>query len=630
MIELTELESKHPELVTQDSPTQRVGAPILSQFSTVAHKIPMLSLGNAFTDENLIAFDEKLRELVGGVTKYCCEPKLDGLALSLIYENGLLVQAATRGDGSTGEDVTLNVKTIRCIPLKLAGDNVPDLIEIRGEIFMMKSAFKKMNDALEQAGSKTFVNARNAAAGSLRQLDSKVTATRPLSFYAYSVHELGEELPSDSHYGRLCPLRDWGLPVSDETELVDGIEGVLRYKDQLQAKRDSLPFEIDGSVFKVDDLRLQEEAGFIARSPRWATAFKYPSEERMTLLEGVSFQVGMTGAVTPVGKLRTVFVGGVNVSSASLHNADEIARLGVKKGDYVVVTRAGDVVPQIVRTVFDKRGADVEDIVFPENCPACGSELEDVEGEAVIRCNAGIRCSGQLKGSVKHFSSKKALNVDGLGVKLVDRLVDANFVKSPNCLFSLTEKKLCTLERMGAKSAQKLIKSLESAKHTTLARFIYSLSIREVGESTSEKLAAHFKTLDAVMAASVEDLQCVDDVGDVVSAYIKAFFGGEENLALIKELTEGAGIHWDEFVEDDPNASKPLEGKIVLTGSLSVLGRVEAKEALVKLGARVTGSVSKKTDFLFAGENAGSKLDKASDLGVAIKTEQDLLDLINS
>ncbi len=629
MIELGELESQYPSLVTPESPTQRVGAPTLDEFPQAVHEIPMLSLDNAFSDADLLAFDKKLRGLVGGFDEYCCEPKLDGLALSLIYEAGVLVRAATRGDGKAGEDVTLNAKTIRCIPLKLTGSNIPARVEIRGEVFMMKAAFENMNSELRSKGLKTFVNARNAAAGSLRQLSSQVTASRPLSFYAYSVHVLEGESLGDSHYEGFACLRDWGMPVSSEVKLVDSIEKVVHYQESLLKKRNGLPYEIDGAVIKLDSVELQEEAGYVARSPRWATAFKYPAEEKVTVLEDVVFQVGMSGAVTPVGKLKPVFVGGVTVSSVTLHNADEIERLGVMCGDHVVVRRAGDVIPQLVSTILESRSETAVPIEFPSECPSCGSELENVETEAVVRCNAGMSCVAQRKGLLEHFCSKKGMNMDGVGEKLIGQLVDAGHVNSPVCLFNLTMGKLCELERVGQKSAQNALDAIEKSKHTTLSRFVYSLGIREVGESTSEKLAVHFKTIDAIIGATQLELIEVQDVGDVVAKHICDFFNNVENVSTIKALI-GLGIHWDDIEEDDPTMAKPLEGKtVVLTGSLSSLSRSDAKAALVKLGAKVSGSISKKTDILFAGEKAGSKLQKASDLGVEVRTEDDLLLLMS-
>ncbi len=631
MRELLEIEAQHPDLVTVDSPSQRVGGKPLSEFSQVTHEVPMLSLDNAFDDSELDSFHKRAQDRIGGesIKQYCCEPKLDGLAVSLLYENGILVQAATRGDGTTGENITENVRTINAIPLKLRGDDWPARLEVRGEVFMPKAGFEKLNELARQKGEKVFVNPRNAAAGSLRQLDSRITASRPLSFYAYSVGVVqGADLAA-SHYERFLQIKSWGLPMCPETKRVDSLADVKTYYQDILKRRDALPYEIDGVVIKIDDIAVQERLGFVARAPRWAIAYKFPAQEEITTLNEVEFQVGRTGAITPVAKLEPVFVGGVTVSNATLHNADEIERLQVKIGDQVVIRRAGDVIPQVVSVIKERRPETARDIIFPTQCPVCGSHVERIEGEAVTRCTGGLVCQAQRKQALKHFVSRKALDVDGLGDKVIEQLVDREMVETPADLFKLSAGVLTVLERMGPKSAQNIVNALEKSKLTTLPRFLYSLGIREVGEATAANLAQHFKSLEAIQAATEEQLIAVQDIGVVVAKHITTFFEEEKNQAVVQDLLV-QGIHWPEVSAPEQGAELPLEGKtVVLTGTLSQLGRTEAKEALQSLGAKVTGSVSKKTDILFAGENAGSKLAKAQELGIEIKTEQDLLELIN-
>ncbi|WP_159738158.1 NAD-dependent DNA ligase LigA [Vibrio atypicus] len=630
MRELLSLEEEHPELVSVDSPSQRVGGMPLDGFGSVAHEIPMLSLDNAFDDSELDAFHKRMSDRIPSATfdVFCCEPKLDGLAVSLLYENGVLVQAATRGDGATGENITENVRTIKAIPLKLQGEGWPQRIEVRGEVFMPKAGFDKLNEMALKKGDKVFVNPRNAAAGSLRQLDSRITATRPLSFYAYSVGVVeGAEL-SESHYERFLQLKTWGLPMCPETRRVQNLSEVKAYYQDILTRRDELAYEIDGVVIKVDAIALQEQLGFVARAPRWAIAYKFPAQEEMTVLNDVEFQVGRTGAITPVAKLEPVFVGGVTVSNATLHNADEIERLGVMVGDHVVVRRAGDVIPQIVSVVQDRRPETAREIVFPAQCPVCLSQVERIEGEAVARCSGGLVCQAQRKEALKHFVSRKALDVDGLGVKVIEQLVDKEMVETPADLFKLSAGIITVLDRMGPKSAQNVVDALVKAKETTLPRFLYSLGIREVGEATAANLAQHFKTLDAVTRATHEELIEVSDIGGIVASHITAFFAQERNQRVVDDLIE-QGVNWPDIQEKDEATPQPLAGKtVVLTGSLSQLSRGDAKAALQDLGAKVTGSVSKKTDILFSGENAGSKLAKAQDLGIEIRTEQDLIDLL--
>ncbi len=627
---LLALEAEHPELVTIESPSQRVGGQALDGFTSVQHEQPMLSLDNAFSDDDLASFEKRLldRAAIAKVPAYCCEPKLDGLAVSLLYENGVLVQAATRGDGTTGENITQNVRTIAAIPLKLQGNDYPARIEIRGEVFMPKAGFDAMNQRALERGEKAFANPRNAAAGSLRQLDSKITASRPLSFYAYAVGIVeGATLP-DSHHERFLQIKKWGMPVSPLTQKLDSMEGVQQYHKDILAQRDDLDYEIDGVVIKVDDIALQQQLGFVARAPRWAIAFKFPAQEELTVLNDVEFQVGRTGAITPVAKLEPVFVGGVTVSNATLHNADEIQRLGVMIGDTVIIRRAGDVIPQITNVVFERRPEDARAIEYPTRCPVCDSEAERLEGEAVTRCTGGLVCQAQRKEALKHFVSRKALDVDGLGDKVIEQLVDRELVENPAQLFSLSAGLITMLDRMGPKSAQNVVNALNASKQTTLPRFLYSLGIREVGEATAANLAQHFKTLEAIQAATTEQLIEVQDVGEIVAKHIVHFFAQDKNQQVIAQLVE-AGIHWPAIEARAESGSLPLDGKVVvLTGSLSQLTRSEAKEALQNLGAKVTGSVSKKTDILFAGANAGSKLAKAQDLDVEIRDEQALVDLM--
>ncbi|EOI3462764.1 NAD-dependent DNA ligase LigA [Cronobacter dublinensis] len=630
--ELRALEEAHPELVTPDSPTQRVGAAPLTEFSQVRHEVPMLSLDNVFDEASFLAFNKRVKDRLKSTDAlvYCCELKLDGLAVSLLYENGLLVRAATRGDGTTGEDITLNVRTIRAIPLKLRGDNIPARLEVRGEVFLPQAGFEKINEEARRTGGKVFANPRNAAAGSLRQLDPRVTAKRPLTFFCYGVGLLeGGELPR-SHMGRLQQFKDWGLPVSDRIRLVEMPEDVLAFYHQVETDRPTLGFDIDGVVIKVDSLELQEQLGFVARAPRWAVAFKFPAQEQMTTVRDVEFQVGRTGAITPVARLEPVQVAGVLVSNATLHNADEIARLGLRIGDKVVIRRAGDVIPQVVNVVLSERPEETRPVVFPAQCPVCGSDVERVEGEAVTRCTGGLICGAQRKEALKHFVSRRAMDVDGMGDKIIDQLVEKEYVHTPADLFRLTAGKLTGLDRMGPKSAQNVVNALENAKETTFARFLYALGIREVGEATAAGLAAHFGTLEALINASIDDLQNVPDVGIVVATHVFNFFEEESNRAVIRDLTENVGIHWPApQVVKAEEIDSPFAGKtVVLTGTLSQMSRDDAKARLAALGAKVSGSVSKKTDLLIAGEAAGSKLAKAQELGIEVIDEAEMLRLL--
>lgn len=630
MRELSALEQANPEFQSPDSPTQKVGGAALDKFEQVTHQVPMLSLDNAFSEEEFAAFNRRIKERLmdNNELTFCCEPKLDGLAVSIIYRDGVLVQAATRGDGMVGENITQNVKTIRNVPLKLRGDDFPAELEVRGEVFMDSAGFAKLNSEAEKRGDKVFVNPRNAAAGSLRQLDSKVTAKRPLMFYAYSTGLVADgQLPED-HYQQLAKLTDWGLPLCPETKLVEGQQAALDYYQDILTRRSSLAYEIDGVVIKVNDKKRQERLGFVARAPRWAIAFKFPAQEEITQLLDVEFQVGRTGAITPVARLEPVFVGGVTVSNATLHNGDEIARLGVKIGDTVIIRRAGDVIPQITQVVLERRPEDAKDIVFPATCPICESHVERIEGEAVARCTGGLVCQAQRKQAIKHFASRKALDVDGLGDKIVDQLVDRELIKTPADLFILKQGHFESLERMGPKSAKNLVNALQDAKQTTLAKFLYSLGIREVGEATAQNLANHFLTLEKITQASVDALTEVSDVGEIVAKHVRGFFSEEHNMAVVNALVE-QGIHWPELTAPSADA-QPLAGlTYVLTGTLSELNRNDAKARLQALGAKVSGSVSAKTDALIAGEKAGSKLTKAQDLGIDVLTEADLIALLS-
>ena len=625
--QLKALEAAYPELITADSPTQRVGAKPLSGFAQIRHEIPMLSLDNAFSDEEFYAFvkriEDRLIRLPDPLT-FCCEPKLDGLAVSILYVNGVLTQAATRGDGTTGEDITANIRTIRNIPLQLLMDNPPTRLEVRGEVFMPHAGFERLNQQALEKGEKTFANPRNAAAGSLRQLDPKITSKRPLVLNAYGIGIAeGVDLPN-THYDRLQWLKSIGIPVNPEIRLCNGTDEVLDFYRDIQNKRSSLGYDIDGTVLKINDIALQEKLGFISKAPRWAIAYKFPAQEELTRLNDVEFQVGRTGAITPVAKLEPVFVAGVTVSNATLHNGDEIERLDIAIGDTVVIRRAGDVIPQIIGVLHDRRPADARPIVFPETCPVCDSAIVRIEGEAVARCTGGLFCAAQRKEALKHFVSRKAMDIDGVGGKLIEQLVDRELIHTPADLFKLDLTTLTRLERMGAKSAENALASLEKAKHTTLARFIFALGIREVGEATALNLANHFKTLEALQNADLEALQQVPDVGEVVANRILAFWHEPHNVAVVNDLI-AQGVHW-ETVETKEVTENRFKGKtVVLTGTLAQMGRNEAKALLQDMGAKVSGSVSAKTDFVIAGDAAGSKLTKAQELGVTVLTEEEFL-----
>ncbi|MES9992662.1 MAG: NAD-dependent DNA ligase LigA [Candidatus Thiodiazotropha sp.] len=628
--ELTQLESQYPQLVTPDSPTQRVGDKPLQGFDEVVHRLPMLSLDNAFDEAEMGEFERRIRDRLkldgDQPIRYLAEPKLDGLAVSLRYQKGRLVQGATRGDGSRGEDVTSNVRTIKAIPLSLQGDDWPEILEVRGEVFMPHKGFEALNRHARETGEKGFVNPRNAAAGSLRQLDPRLTAQRPLSFYAYGLGEVVPAPIAEQQSVSIRRLKQWGLPISPLHEVVIGVDGCIDYFQRIVQQRDGLAYDIDGVVFKVDDLELQQQLGFVSRAPRWAIAYKFPAQEEMTRVEAIEFQVGRTGAITPVARLTPVFVGGVTVSNATLHNMDEVIRKDVRCGDTVIVRRAGDVIPEVVSVVVDRRQADAKGVDLPSACPVCGSDIIKPEGEAVARCSGGLYCPAQRKEALKHFASRKAMDIEGLGDKLVEQLVEQGLVDTPADLFALTLEHLSALERMAEKSAQNLLQALEKSKSTSLERFLFALGIREVGEATAQSLANQFATLDAIEEADQDSLQETPDVGPIVAAHVHSFFRQAHNREVIEQLLR-AGIHWP-AVAVRPVTDNPLSGKtVVISGTLS-RPRDEIKQELQSLGAKVTGSVSKKTDYLLAGDAAGSKLTKAEKLGVAVLNEASLKELL--
>lgn len=625
--ELVDLETRHPELIVPESPTQRVGASPVAGFAEVRHGMPMLSLDNAFSSEDIEGFDRRVRERLeseGGID-YSAEPKLDGAAINLWYERGELTRAATRGDGTVGEDVTHNVRTIRSVPLRLRGKALPERIEIRGEIYMTREGFRRLNEAARQSGEKQFANPRNAAAGSLRQLDPRLTASRPLALFAYGVGTVVGVAMPERHSEILALLRGWGLPVAPEAEVVNGVAGCLAYYEKMQKRRSRLRYDTDGVVYKVDQLAFQARLGTVARAPRWAVAHKFPAEEQLTTVEAVEFQVGRTGVLTPVARLVPVFVGGVTVSNATLHNLDEMHRKDVRPGDTVIVRRAGDVIPEVVSVVLEKRPRDTHSVGAPRKCPVCGSAVVRVEGESALRCTGGLFCPAQRKESLRHFASRRAMNIDGLGTQLIDQLVDAGLVTTPGDLFRLSVPQLQALDRMGERSAAKLVAAIGKSKATTLERFLFALGVPEVGEATSKALARHFVHLDALMAAPEAELEEVEDIGPVMAKEIAAFFRETHNREVIQDLRR-SGLHWDESAKPVAG-SLPLRGKtFVLTGTLSSMTREEATARIEALGGRVTGSVTAKTNYLVVGENPGSKLAKAEKLGVEVLDETSFTD----
>ncbi len=630
--QLVALEEENPELVTSDSPTQRVGSTPLTSFDQIQHQMPMLSLDNVFSSDELQTFYQRIKDRLKSESDigFTAEPKLDGLAISIRYEKGELIYAATRGDGSTGENVTQNVRTIHSVPLRLLGKDFPQVLEVRGEVFMPKAGFEKLNQQAREKGEKEFANPRNAAAGSLRQLDPAVTATRPLSLYCYAVGVVEGGVMAGTHYDILQQLKVFGLPVCNEIKRVRGINACVAYYEEVLSRRDALPYDIDGIVYKVDALELQQRLGFVARAPRWSIAHKFPAQEEISRIIDVDFQVGRTGAVTPVARLEPVFVGGVTVSNATLHNMSEIRRKDVRVGDQVIVRRAGDVIPEVARVVPGSRKKTLAEIHMPEKCPVCDSDVEQIEGEAVARCTGGLYCRAQRAEAIKHFASRKAMDIDGLGDKLVELLVAENLIHTPADLYQLSRDTLVSLDRMAEKSATNLLNALTASKHPALSRFVYALGIREVGETTAMNLANEFKTLPAIQDAGYEDLLEVQDIGPVVAQHIVHFFKQQHNLDVIEQLLS-AGIEVQDVAQkkfDEDSNSAFFAKTIVITGTLPGMSRDEAKDKLLAAGAKVTTSVSAKTDYLLAGDKAGSKLTKAEKLGVQVIDEETMLAML--
>lgn len=646
MRELEELEARHPELATPDSPTRRVGARATGGFAEVRHALPMLSLSNAFTDEEAAAFVRRISQTLGIAEDklvFSTEPKLDGLAISLRYEGGVFVQGATRGDGTVGEDVTANLRTIKAIPLRLRGSGWPRVLEVRGEVYMPKAGFEVFNERARKRGERTLANPRNGAAGSLRQLDPRVTASRPLAFYAYAIGEVqGGKLPH-SHSETLAQLRKWGLPVSPQVECAKGLQGLLDYYRRMGEQRDSLPYEIDGVVYKLDRYDQQNEMGYVSRAPRWALAHKYPAQEKSTVVEAIEINIGRTGAATPFAVMRPVQVGGVTVTKATLHNIDQVARLDVRAGDTVIVRRAGDVIPEVVRVNLERRPPGAKPWHMPSHCPVCGSAIVREEGESVARCTGGLVCAAQRKEAIVHFASRRAMNIDGLGDRYIEALIEFGFVHSIADLYKLALDDFLAMKRtaderdgkradakkgpVATRWAEKLVEAIEASKKTTLERFLFALGIPDVGEATAKTLARHFGSLDALIGASEAELTGVTDVGPIMAGHIASFFAEKRNRAAIAAL-RAAGVHWKE-TQPRHGGDGPLAGQtVVLTGTLESLTRDEARDKLEALGAKVAGSVSRKTSFVVAGEAAGSKLDKAQSLGVEIRDEKQLLALL--
>lgn len=624
---LQQLESAHPTLITADSPTQRVGATPLKEFAQIKHHIPMLSLDNAFNETELIAFDKRVRQRLGtdNIIEYVCEPKMDGIAVSILYEKGVLVSAATRGDGYVGEDITQNVRTVATVPLRLHGEDCPNVLEVRGEIYMPLAGFKALNERALKQQEKIFANPRNAAAGSLRQLDPKITAARPLELFCYGVGQVSEKFPA-THLEILQRLTHLGLRVNPHIKLAEGVEACLSYYKKISELREKLPYEIDGVVYKVNSIQAQEILGFVSRAPRWAIAHKFPAQEQTTEVLDIEFQVGRTGVLTPVARLQPVFVGGATVSNATLHNFEEAWRKDIRVGDTVIVRRAGDVIPEVVGTIIEKRPANTHPIKIPQHCPVCHAEIIKPEGETAARCTGGLFCSAQLREAILHFASRRAMNIEGLGDKIVELLLTEKLIQDVTNIYTLKAEEVAALERMGEKSAENLLHAISVSKATTLPRFLYALGIREVGEATALTLAEHFGTLEKIMAADETQLQQVADIGPIVAAHITGFFRQQHNRELIYKLQK-LGVHWPEQITK--KKSRALSGQtFVLTGALSSMSREEAKAKLQALGAKVSGSVSAKTAYVVAGVDPGSKYTKAETLGVKILDEEQFLDLL--
>jgi len=633
--ELRQIEAGHPELVTEDSPTQRVGGAPLAAFGQIRHELPMLSLDNAFSDEEVAAFDRRARQRLGlepaAELHYCAEPKLDGVAVSIRYRDGVLEWAATRGDGTVGEDVTANVRTIAQVPLRLRGCDLPRVVEVRGEVFLAHEVFAAINARAQREGRKVFANPRNAAAGSLRQLDPRITAERRLQVFFYGLGHAEPQPAARSHSELLVQLREWGFRTSPVARRVSGTEGCLAYYRDMQSRRDRLPYDIDGVVYKVDEHAQQQALGFVSRAPRWAIAHKFPAQEQLTTVREIEFQVGRTGALTPVARLEPVEVGGVTVSNATLHNIDELHRKDVRAGDRVIVRRAGDVIPEIVSVLPEWRPEGAKPVVLPSACPACGSVVMREEGEAIARCTGGLYCPAQRKESLLHFASRRAMDIEGLGERLIETLVEGDRLHTPADIYRLQAAEIAALEGWGEKSAEKLVTAIQASKNTTLARFLFALGIRTVGEATARALAEHFGSMEAILAAGEPLLQEVPDVGPVVAANIRTFLDQPHNAKVITELQE-LGVSWPDQppAAADDKSSLPLAGKtFVLTGTLSSMTRDEAVQRIQALGGKVASAVSRKTDYVVAGEKAGSKLKKAEELGVVVLTDAQLPALLD-
>ena len=627
--ELKKIESENPHLITLDSPTQRVGGRPLDEFKQIAHKKPMLSLGNAFGNDELNAFYKRVTETLDITDiQFSAELKFDGLAISLFYENGFLKYAATRGDGLVGEDVTHNIKTMKVIPLRLRSNSPPKILELRGEVLMNKDDFLKLNEHQQEQNLKVFANPRNAAAGSLRQLDPAVTAKRKLQFFAYGLGEVDTSINFNYHSQMIDFIKDLGIPVSKYSEIVQNNKDMEAYFQKILGQRNALPFDIDGIVFKVNSIKSQNNLGFVSKAPRWAIAYKFPAEEAETIVNDITVQVGRTGAITPVARLKPVFVSGVTVTNATLHNEDEMNRKDIRIGDSVMVRRAGDVVPEVVRVILEKRPNDAIKFSMPKQCPICGSDIERIDGEAAQRCTGQYKCNAQVKQGISHFISRKAMNIDGLGEKIVDQLFEQGMLKNIADIYKLDFNIIENMDRFGKKSVENLKESIEKSKKTTLGKFIYALGIRNVGEATSKELAVNFRSLDNLFNATVEDYLMVNDIGPIVAEFLVQYFHNENNQKIIKSII-ASGITWPALKKINAINSKLNNQTFVVTGTLNSLSRDEIKDLVEANGGKVSGSVSKKTSYVVVGDNPGSKADKASELGIPIITEINLMEMLN-
>ncbi len=627
--ELKNLEDSHPELITSDSPTQRVGGSPISEFNQIQHSKPMLSLGNAFGIDELEAFNKRINDtLDANDVEFNAELKFDGLAVTILYENGIMKYAATRGDGSVGEDVTHNIKTIKTIPLKLHGENHPRTFEVRGEVLMDKDDFKELNEYQISLGQKTFANPRNAAAGSLRQLDPKITAKRKLKFYAYSLGQVDQDLELTNHTDILEYIHNAGIPISSYSQRVVGINQMQHFYEDILKKRNNLPFDIDGIVYKVNSIKNQENLGYVSKAPRWAIAYKFPAEEAETVVNDINVQVGRTGVVTPVARLQPVFVSGVTVTNATLHNEDEMLRKDIRIGDSVIVRRAGDVVPEVVRVIKEKRPSTAKVFKMPQYCPICNSQVIRIDGEAAQRCTGQLKCEAQAKQAISHYVSRKAMNIEGLGAKIIDHFFEKGMIKNISDIYQLDYEEIQKMEGFGEKSAENLKDAIELSKNTTLAKFIYALGIRNVGEATSKDIVKKLGTLENVMKATIDDFLEINDVGPVVAQSLHQFFKEDENKVIINNIIE-FGVKWDDQVQNVTNDQKLNQQTFVVTGTLENFSRDEIKELIENNGGKVSGSVSKKTSYVIIGDNPGSKADKAAELGVKIINEKQLMELLN-